>query len=45
MNRLAELISEYVNAHQAEYVAWLSSQKGGEENEVGRKRGHHENEN
>nr|DAW36275.1 MAG TPA: PaaA2 [Caudoviricetes sp.] len=34
MNRLAELISEYIQAHQAEYEAWLSSQ-GGEENETG----------
>lgn len=34
MNRLAELISEYVNTHQAEYEAWLSSQ-GGQENETG----------
>jgi hypothetical protein len=35
MNRLAELISEYVNTHQAEYEAWLSSQEGGERNETG----------
>lgn len=34
MNRLAELISEYVNTHQAEYNAWLSTQGGGEGNEA-----------
>lgn len=40
MNRLAELISEYVNTHQAEYNAWLSTQGGGEENEAGGKKVH-----
>lgn len=41
MNRLAELISEYVNTHQAEYDAWLSSQGGGEKNETRGERVHH----
>lgn len=27
MNRLVELISEYVNTHQAEYLAWLADKR------------------
>lgn len=28
MNALAELITEYVNTHQAEYLAWLANKRG-----------------
>ena len=27
MNALAELITEYVNTHQAEYLAWLANKR------------------
>ena len=40
MYDLIDFISHYVQAHQAEYEAWLSSQEGGEENEAGGKGGH-----
>lgn len=41
MYDLINYISHYVQAHQAEYEAWLSSQEGGEENEAGGERVHH----
>ena len=43
MYDLINYISHYVQAHQAEYEAWLSTHKGGgEENETtGGERGHH----
>lgn len=35
MYDLIDFISHYVQAHQAEYEAWLSSQEGGDKNETG----------
>lgn len=42
MYDLIDFISHYVQTHQAEYEAWLSSQGGGEGNEAGGKGVHHE---
>lgn len=42
MYDLINYISHYVQVHQAEYEAWLSTQGEGEENEAtGGERGHH----
>lgn len=41
MYDLIDFISHYVQAHQAEYEAWLSSQGGGEKNETRGERVHH----
>lgn len=41
MYDLINYISHYVQAHQAEYEAWLLSQGGGEENETGGESVHH----
>jgi predicted phage replisome organizer len=41
MYDLIDFISHYVQAHQAEYETWLSTQGGGEGNEAGGERVHH----
>lgn len=40
MYDLINYISHYVQAHQAEYEAWLSNQGGGKGNEAGGERVH-----